>query len=487
MKRGTALGLIALLLFLGAWSAPTAASTAQQASWQFGPESTFQYQRFDAVFVPGPDGEPWANKVYFLGGRTSASTELPDIWMFDPITGAYTDTGANMVEDVSNYNGSLIVDDGTGRGPSIYVIGGYDRDRAGANIRTVQRYYPQTNEIDALATADDWPGTVAGYAVAGMGAAVVDDVIYIFGGWENIVSPYFSSETWAFDPRQPSGSRWTNLGQALSVGRCYIEVAAQGGKIYAMGGISGYDGSDLMPTTAVEVLDTANVAAGWTLLAPLPVATAEGRGFGFDSDTLGPPAPWSGKLYVAGGGDWPDGSTQVMEYDVAADTWDLSFPDLNQWRVNHAGTYVPLCTDDPNDGLPGMWVFGGRSDNGCDPPYAPTEFYPMACAAEPTMHVAGIQGRFSLDPMGRPVLLAYVEVESDSLAPLGSVLVTASIWPPEAGPFQRTRYTKPSGKARFHWGSNVAGTWQVCVDDLQLGGYTYNPDDNVVTCGTWDN
>jgi len=80
----------------------SAAGSPEQGSWQLGPPSTFQYQRFDAVFVPGASGEPWANKVYFMGGRTSASTELPDIWSFDPLAGTYTDTGANMIEDVSN-------------------------------------------------------------------------------------------------------------------------------------------------------------------------------------------------------------------------------------------------------------------------------------------------------------------------------------------------------------------------------------------------
>ena len=56
---------------------------------------------------------------------------------------------------------------------------------------------------------------VGGYRVAAMGTAVVDDIIYVFGGWETSASPYFSSETWAFDPNQPSGSRWTNLGAPL--------------------------------------------------------------------------------------------------------------------------------------------------------------------------------------------------------------------------------------------------------------------------------
>jgi hypothetical protein len=336
-----------------------------QAGWQYGPTSDFQYQRFDGVFVPGPDGEPWANKVYFMGGRTSAPTEAPDIWMFDPITGQYTDTQTDMLEDVSNYNMNLVMDDGTGFGPALYVIGGYDKDSGGGNLGLVQRYYPQLNYIESLPPADDWPGEVSGLKVGSMGSAVVNDLIYVFGGWQSSVAPYFSDETWILDPTQPSGSRWTNLNVPLGTARCYLQSAAQNGKIYALGGIYEYTGSDLVPTADVEVLDTSNPGAGWSYVAAMPIPVGEGRAFGFDDDTLyGTNAPWHGKLYVAGGGDWPEYDLVVMEYDIASDTWNADFPDMNEERGGPAGVFIPLCTADPNDGLPGMWMFGGRWDSG---------------------------------------------------------------------------------------------------------------------------
>jgi len=350
--------IVAVLLALGL-VVPASYVAGQPGVWQLGPQPPFQYTRHDAVFVPGPDAEPWANKVYFLGGRTSSTTELPDIWMLDPWTGTYTNTGLDMIEDVSNYNGNLVFDDGTGRGPAIYVIGGNDKDGAGLNIGMVQRFYPQTGEVEALATQDDWPVSVGGFKVGGVGSAVVDDLIYVFGGWETNVAPYFSDETWVFDPKQPSGQRWTNLDLPLHPGRCYIQTAMQAGKIYAMGGTYQYTGSDLVPTDVVEVLDTANLAAGWTSLAPLPVAAAEGRGIGFDSDTLGLDEPGPGYIYVVSGGDWPEGSAEVQEYDIANDTWNQDFPDLINFRSNSAASFIPLCTADPDDGLPGMWSFSG--------------------------------------------------------------------------------------------------------------------------------
>ncbi len=358
---------------------PVADVTAvpQQGTWTLGPATPFEFTRFDAVFVPGP--EPWGNKVYFLGGRTGGSTEDPTIWSFDPVAGTYADTGADMVEDVSNYTANLVLDDGTGRGPAIYVIGGYNADGSPAgNIGTVQRYYPQTNEVEALPSADDWTVTVAGNLVGAMGTAVVNDIIYVFGGWENQAAPYFYAGTWAFDPKQPSGSRWTDLGINLSIPRAYIQVAVQDGVIYAIGGDYQYTGGDLVPTPLVEALDTANLAAGWQLRSSMPVALSQGRAFGFDADTLAP-APWGGYIYTAGGGDWPADSNEAMEYLVLSDSWNQAFPDLNTARRNHAGAFVPLCTPDPTDGLPGLWVFGGRSGSDT-PPYAPTEFYPLECA-----------------------------------------------------------------------------------------------------------
>lgn len=349
-----------------------------QAQWQVFGTPPFQFTRFDGEFVPGPDGQAWANKVYFMGGRNSDS-EYPDIWRFDPVTGTYTDTGHDMFEDVGNYTANLILDDGTARGPAIYVIGGTDRDGVNGPIGTVQRYYPQTGVVEALPGADNWTVTVAGNLVLPGGTAVVNDIIYVFGGWENISSPYFYDGTWAFDPTQSSGSRWTNLGVTLNPARAYIQVAVAGTRIYAMGGHTSYDGGDLAPTTAVEVLDTTNIAAGWTDLAPMPVASGEGRGFGFGNLTE-IASGFRNKLYVVGGGDWPNSTIEVMEYNITSNTWNQAFHDLNQTRRNCAAAFVPTTTPGLTDGLPGMWVFGGRTTSDY-PPYADAEFYPMSEAA----------------------------------------------------------------------------------------------------------
>ncbi len=384
-KSLSILVLLSLLVLITSSITPLPASTAAQAPAQQGwftgpyPPAEFQYARHDGAFVPGPALEPWANKVYFPGGRTSPPTESPNIWMFDPVNGTFTDTGADVVEDVSNYNANLIFDDGTGRGPAIYVIGGTDKDHGGVSIGMVQRYYPQVNLAEALPVGDNWSGMVGGYRVAAMGTAVVNDIIYVYGGWETNVAPYFSTETWTFDPNLPSGSRWTNLATPMHTARSYIMSAVQGGKVYSIGGVGFYDGSELNPVDTFEVLDTANLAAGWTLLAPMPTPGGEGRGFGFDADTLNIGSQVQGKLYVVASNDWAAVSGEFLEYDIATNTWLDTLPELPTPRADLAGTYIPLCTSDPDDGLPGMWTFGGRVNESCDPPLGPTEYYPLAC------------------------------------------------------------------------------------------------------------
>jgi len=70
----------------------------------------------------------------------------------------------------------------------------------------------------------------------------------------------------------------------------------------------------------------------------------------------------------------------MLEYDIATNTWRDDLPELPTPRADLAGTFVPLCTPDPNDGLPGLWTFGGRVNESCDPPLGPTEFYPLPSA-----------------------------------------------------------------------------------------------------------
>jgi CSLREA domain-containing protein len=105
------------------------------------------------------------------------------------------------------------------------------------------------------------------------------------------------------------------------------------------------------------------------------------------------------------------------------------------------------------------------------------------------LHVGNILGSFSLDPYGRTLLRVKVAVHGASHQPAGDVAVDASIWSPVGGPYARTRMTKLStGMASFPWGSNVPGTWQLCVEDLVRDGHIYDANLNdVPACASWSN
>jgi hypothetical protein len=96
--------------------------------------------------------------------------------------------------------------------------------------------------------------------------------------------------------------------------------------------------------------------------------------FGFDSDLE--IALVAGKVVLVGGGQWPEETANVFTYDPSTDTYDDSFPDLQNARRNHAGVFVPLDTESMSDGLPGLWVMGGRQGTDA-PPYQGAEYFPL--------------------------------------------------------------------------------------------------------------
>ena len=81
---------------------------------------------------------------------------------------------------------------------------------------------------------------------------------------------------------------------------------------------------------------------------------------------------FAGKIVIAGGGQWPSDSNEVLTYDISSGTYDYNFPNLNVPRRNQAGVFIP--------GDPGrMLVLGGWSSSsgygGDNPPYAPPEYH----------------------------------------------------------------------------------------------------------------
>jgi uncharacterized repeat protein (TIGR01451 family) len=302
------------------------------------------------------DGEYFAptEKVYFMGGRNGTVFE-GNIMSYDPATNTCADTGVAMIEAVANYT---IIPLNNGSADLLCTFGGnYTTTNASDKV---QCYDPLANTITQVSTL---PGLLADYIPGG--AAVVDNIVYVFGGFENWSSPYTMAETWAYDPVANS---WTQKGD-LTLGRGYINVAVVDGLIYGIGGDT-FDGTNLIPESRAEVFDPATGTWNDGAVADLPMTTGEGRAFGFDTSSEYDQA---GKIIIAGGGQWPNDTPEVFTYDVNANTYDLSFPDLHLTRRDQAGFFIP------GNPMGTMWVFGGRSSasgyGGDSPPYALPEYY----------------------------------------------------------------------------------------------------------------
>lgn len=309
-------------------------------NWQVHPQpSPFNFTRIDAEYSLE------TGHVYILGGRLSTGSTDGRVWEFNPVTGVYTDTGVDMPTPVSNYLIARLTDS---NGYEVMVTFG-SRPAAGGTTNVVQGYYPVSNTVVTF-VSDTLP-----VSTAPGGVVVVDNLAYVFGGFDGVAT---IDDTFIFDITAAPGSRWTT-GPNLSQPRSYIAAAAIDGVIYAMGG-DDFDGSDLIALTITEKLDTANPTS-WddAGVAEMPIACDEAPGFGFDSNSG---YDLANTFVFAGCGQWSSEIAESMLYFVVSDTWDVSFPDLNEARRNHAGAFVPTG-DGSVQGNPGMWLFGGRQES----------------------------------------------------------------------------------------------------------------------------
>lgn len=315
------------------------------------------------------------NRVYFLGARCETDTITSGaVFYFDLDTRVYGVTGASMPVPVSNYQAVIVSDDGQGKGPGLYIVGG--REASGAQTTAVQVYYPEDNSTanittDPYSTADPRsPGAVVS----------ANDQIFAIGGFDG-VGMY--DDTQIYDPLAAPGDRWSDSGVLLPSGRSYIAAVAVGNLIYLMGGDE-YISASLVPTAQTLVLDTTNVAAGWqdSLMADMPYANGDAPAVYVDEGYLGGDA---GGIFVIGG-YWPSPGPYrwVFRYDIASDTWDsfpsLAIPSPATGRRNMAAAYVSTPINSITglgDGSTGIWVFGGFDGTAANAMTGSSEFFSL--------------------------------------------------------------------------------------------------------------
>ncbi len=228
-------------------------------------------------------------KVYVIGGMEQ---QVPlrissAVMEYNPATDTWNPNAKAAMSTARTDHNAAVVDN------KIYVFGGYDVNRTPLN--SVEVYDPQT---DVWAPRLNMP-----VARHDFGVAVIDKKIYLIGG---LLSE--SEETGRVDIYDPATDTWDTSKPGMPTKRAYLAVAAVDRNIYAIGGSLPQD-KGLFANVEVYNVDTNT----WTTKAPLPTARDEMA-----------VAVVDGKIWVIGGWDVPGAqipSNKVEVYDAASDTW----------------------------------------------------------------------------------------------------------------------------------------------------------------------
>jgi N-acetylneuraminic acid mutarotase len=339
--------LVSVALSLAVLAAFPSAVSAQvcnpytQGAWSVKAPIPTPIVRAWGVFFPGN------GNFYTMGGRQTdvAGSDYINPREYNPTTNTWTVKAAaysslqvcNMVGGVLTFLGNSV----------IVTVGGSAAGGTTATSET-RTYNPVTDTMTVLAT-DPWPGNVGGTVLPG-GAAVVNNSLYVFGGFN--IGIGMTSAIYQFNPASPAGSRWTTKVATLPAPRGYIPTAASGNFIYIAGG-SEFVGGTLVDSNQSLRYDP--VADMITTIAPIPRATAETRAVLQVFDNT---------VWVLGGGRTPPNPvTQIDVYNPATNTWSIAPPMLTP-RRNFPADIV--LNAPPVQGAR-VWAVGGYDTGGVTP------------------------------------------------------------------------------------------------------------------------
>lgn len=228
--------------------------------------------------------------IYVPGGLNSAGTALDVLEIYDPATDSWT-TGAPMPgarhhQGVVAYQGLL------------YVFGGF-----------LPGAYPWHASADVFAydpSTDTWTGRRSmPKPLAGLGAALIGDRIYVVGGAHHETNA--TAHLFEYDPATDT---WTERA-SMPTRREHLAAVAIDGRLYVVGGRVTDDPARFGATTrnlaTLEVYDPTTNA--WAVHPNMP--TARGGLFAGVAD---------GRLYAMGG-EFPSVFPHVEEYDPIEGTW----------------------------------------------------------------------------------------------------------------------------------------------------------------------
>jgi N-acetylneuraminic acid mutarotase len=277
---------------------------------------------------------PDDNDVYVLGGRTddSSGSDVLSPYRYEPGADTWTQMNATFADPaVDNMVGGVLEAFGT---RTIFTVGGSAAASVTA-VDTVRQYNPATDSISEV-SSDPWPG--AGTDTLPGGAAVVDNRLYVFGGFK--INTNMTNEIWEFDPARAATQRWKQMKSVVPSAEGYIPTAVANGYVYLLGGAN-FISNTITETTNVYRFDPR--ADTIVTLAQLPRAIAETQAV----------TQHDGSIWVfSGGRDTNIGNPAavVNVYHPGTDTWTVG-PPIAAGRRNAAITGNPFSGQ--------IWAVGG--------------------------------------------------------------------------------------------------------------------------------
>ena len=254
---------------------------------------------------------------------------------------------------------AAVVDD------KIYIIGGTLENFEGPDgISTIEEYDPQTNtwrQVADMPTPRYYPK-----------AAVANDTIYVFGGWyqEKGVKTHYPVRVDAYDPATDT---WTRK-KDMPVPRVHPAVGAVDGKIYIIGGSTGWGGEDERRMDRVDIYDPATDT--WEEGPKMPTRRDAYLG-----------GVVNNHIYVIGGYGPPEGRAlkNIEEYDPISRQWRMK-NDMLEIRYSFRTVvvedeiYVIGGIDKSHQYLTTVDVYHPQTETWSDIPAMPTPMYPQGAA-----------------------------------------------------------------------------------------------------------
>lgn len=107
------------------------------------------------------------------------------------------------------------------------------------------------------------------------------------------------------------------------------------------------------------------------------------------------------------------------------------------------------------------------------------------CGAPPTdvMHVGQVSLRYR-GTTGRWQLLSSARILDQTNAPVAGAAVDMTCTLPDSQQLPMQQNTNNRGEARFKFNSSLSGSYECCVSNVSKTGWTYDPDQNDMTCSS---